>query len=118
VGGFADLVRKTSSYVRGDITESDVVRFRDMPNISLGNKGLKYQVNIFDSFWLKHGILTMNNIRISRDEELIARLFGYILLGDGVSSSSETVTSFYTEGSRYYQQLEELVRERTIDSLI
>lgn len=75
VGEFADLVRKTACEIRGDVTEGDIVLFRQMPESSLSNKRLKYSIDIRQSFWMKQGILTSENIRISRDEELIARIY-------------------------------------------
>lgn len=118
VGEFVDLVRKTACEIRGDVTEDDVVLFRKMPELSLSNKKLRYSIDIRQSFWMKQGILTPENIRISRDEELVARIYGYILLGKSVSSSSKTVDLFYSEPSMYYQKLNCLVREQGSEYLM
>ena len=118
VGEFADLVRKTACEIRGDVTEDDVVLFRKMPELSLSNKKLRYSIDIRQSFWMKQGILTPENIRISRDEELVARIYGYILLGKSVSPSSKTVDLFYSEPSMYYQKLNRLVREQGSEYLM
>lgn len=118
VGEFADLVRKTACEIRGDVTENDIVLFRQMPELSLSNKRLKYKIDIRQSFWMKQGILTPDNIRISRDEELIARIYGYILLGDYVSPSSKTINSFYSEPSMNYQNLNRAIRECTCERLM
>lgn len=118
VGEFADLVRKTACEIRGDVTEGDIVLFRQMPELSLSNKRLKYSIDIRQSFWMKQGILTSENIRISRDEELIARIYGYILLGDSVSPSFKTINSFYSEPSMNYQNLNRVIREWTCERLM
>ncbi len=118
VGEFVDLVRKTACEIRGDVTEDDVVLFRKMPELSLSNKKLRYSIDIRQSFWMKQGILIPDNIRISRDEELVARIYGYILLGKSVSSSSKTVDLFYSEPSMYYQKLNCLVREQGSEYLM
>ena len=118
VGEFVDLVRKTACEIRGDVTEDDVVLFRKMPELSLSNKKLRYSIDIRQSFWMKQGILTPENIRISRDEELVARIYGYILLGKSVSPSSKTVDLFYSEPSMYYQKLNCLVREQGSEYLM
>lgn len=118
VGEFADLVRKTACEIRGDVTENDIVLFRQMPELSLSNKRLKYNIDIRQSFWMKQGILTPDNIRISRDEELIARIYGYILLGNNVSPSSKTINSFYSEPSMNYQNLNRAIREWTCKRLM
>ena len=118
VGEFVDLVRKTACEIRGDVTEDDVVLFRKMPELSLSNKKLRYSIDIRQSFWMKQGILTPENIRISRDEELVARIYGYILLGKSVSPSSKTVDLFYSEPSMYYQKLNRFVREQGSEYLM
>ena len=118
VGEFADLVRRTACEIRGDVTEDDIVLFRQMPELSLSNKKLRYSIDIRQSFWMKQGILIPDNIRISRDEELVARIYGYILLGKSVSSSSKTVDLFYSEPSMYYQKLNCLVREQGSEYLM
>lgn len=99
VDSFSDLVRKTACYIRGDITDGDLVRLSEMPSISLGSSRLEYEINVNDTFWLKQGILTDTNIRISRDEELIARLYSYMILGDSVSPSRESLDNMYDSNS-------------------
>ena len=92
VGYFSDLVRKTACYIRGDITEEDIVALSKMPSLSLSNKKLDYEINIYDTFWIKNRILTEKNIRLSRDEEIIARIYSYMILGSNVSPSSNALT--------------------------
>lgn len=118
VSSFSDLVNKTACKIRGDETSDNIVLFRKMPELSLSNKQLKYKINVFNSFWVKQGILTIGNIRISRDEELIARIYGYILFGESVSPSSDTLNKFYTQGSYYYTKLDELIQEKDETKLI
>lgn len=118
VGAFADLVRKTSCYVRGDISEDDVVKFRNMPELSFSNKKLPYQINVHESFWIRNKILIEDNIRISRDEEIITRIYGYMLLGETISPSSDTLNLFYDENSNYYRILNNLVEDNSIESLM
>ncbi len=65
---FSQLVREISSTVRGSKTLSDIVTLETMPKISLSNSGLDYGINIENVFWRKHGILTEDLLRKSRDE--------------------------------------------------
>lgn len=95
VGLFSDLVRKTACYIRGDITEEDIVALSIMPSLSLSNRKLDYEINVNDTFWIKNRILTEKNIRLSRDEEIIARIYSYMILGDKVSPSSNALTRMY-----------------------
>lgn len=85
VGLFSDLVRKTACYIRGDITENDLILLSEMPILSLSNNKLEYGIKVRETFWVKHDILTETNIRVSRDEEIIARIYGYMLLGNKAS---------------------------------
>ena len=48
-----------------------------MSNISLSNYRLKYAINVNDVFWVKNGIINANELRQSRDEEIV----GFLLAG-------------------------------------
>lgn len=95
VGSFSDLVRKIASTIRGDVSTTDKLRLNEMKLISLSNTKLKYGINVNDIWWVKQHIVTMPNIRVSRDEELIAWLLSYIILGKNVAPSSKTLNSLY-----------------------
>ena len=77
---FSRIVREISSTIRGGKTASDIVNLNLMPEISLSNEGLSYGININSVFWRKHGILTEDFLRKSKDEEIIATLIGAFLL--------------------------------------
>lgn len=42
-----------------------------------------------DTFWVKQKIVTIQNMRVSRDEELVAWILSYMILGDQVEPSSK-----------------------------
>lgn len=109
VGLFSDLVRKTACYIRGDITDKDLVLLSKMPELSLSNRKLKYSINIQETFWMKNKILTEKNIRLSRDEEIIARIYSYMILGSGVSPSSNALNRMYDIESSQNRKLNEYV---------
>lgn len=88
---FSQAVREISSIVRGGKTLSDIVTLNNMPKISLSNSGLNYGINIENVFWKKHGILTDDLLRKSRDEEIIAILLGAFLLERQVAVISPNV---------------------------
>ncbi len=88
---FSQLVREISSTVRGSKTLSDIVTLETMPKISLSNSGLDYGINIENVFWRKHGILTEDLLRKSRDEEIIAILLGAFLLDRPIAVISISV---------------------------
>lgn len=109
VGFFSDLVRKTACYIRGDITDEDIVSLSKMPSLSLSNRKLKYEINLYNTFWMKNKILTEKNIRISRDEEIIARIYSYMILGEKVSPSSNALTKMYDNDSSQNNKLNKYV---------
>lgn len=108
---FASLVRRTAEELRGDSTILDVIPITEMPSISFSKKGLRYGVSIYDSFWIKHDILTPDNLRKSIDEEVIARIYSYALLDKSVHVSSSTLDQMYDSSSKLYRQLEEKLDE-------
>lgn len=117
VGMFSDLVRKTSSYVRGDYTTDDTISLSKMQDISLGSSGLRYGINTRNVFWIEHGICTYENIRISQDEEIIARILCYIILGDNISPSSKKLDEVYEADSKVHLRLEAEVEEKGIGQI-
>lgn len=95
LGKFPDLVRKTAAGIRGDVSISDSINLEDMKDISITSKGLMYGISMDDLFWIKNSIITENNIRVSRDEELIAYIYSYILLDKIISPSTKTLDALY-----------------------
>lgn len=91
LGQFTDLVRIISSNIRRDSSPSDVLSLNKMKNISLSNYKLPYGINLNDIFWVKQNIITVSNMRISRDEEVISYLLIYIILGDNTSPSARNL---------------------------
>lgn len=117
VGLFSDLVRKTSSYVRGDYTTDDIISLNNMPNISLSSGGLKYGINIRNIFWIEHRICTYDNIRVSQDEEIIARIMSCIILGNNISPSSKKLDEIYDSNSDIHLLLEQKIRDKGIEQI-
>lgn len=95
VGVFPNLVRKVSSDIRHDVSPSDLVVLNKMKEISLSNKKLKYGIVMEDTFWVKQKIVTIQNMRVSRDEELVAWILSYMILGDQVEPSSKALNHLY-----------------------
>lgn len=95
IGTFSDLVRKIASTIRGDVSTSDKLLLNEMKLISLSNVRLKYGINVNDIWWVKQHIITKQNIRTSRDEELIAWLLSYIILGNKIAPSSKALNRLY-----------------------
>lgn len=94
VGTFPDLVRIISSKIRNDISP-DLLVLNKMKDISLSNKKLKYGIPMENTFWVRQKIVTIQNMRVSRDEELVAWLLGYMVLGNQVEPSSKALNALY-----------------------
>lgn len=94
VGTFPNLVRIISSKIRNDISP-DLLVLNKMKDISLSNKKLKYGIPMENTFWVRQKIVTIQNMRVSRDEELVAWLLGYMVLGNQVEPSSKALNALY-----------------------
>jgi len=123
VSNFSELVRKTSTVVRGDTTHSDVMGLNKIHQISISNEGLNYGINIESHFYIRNHILTRRSIRDSDDEELVANILGYIILEDKPTSGSSSLDTFYGEGTTSHaigqrSQLENYIQTNSPEKLI
>lgn len=96
-GAFADLVRLIAAEIRGDVSHGDILLLNKMDSISITNKELDYGVKVEDIFWVRQGVLLREDIRDSRDEEMIADLVSYIIApnDEKPSSSRQARDDFY-----------------------
>lgn len=108
-GKFADIVRKTASYIRGDYTDKDSLTINEIANYSLNNKNLDYGIDVNKVFWLKQDIITETQLRKSKDEEIIANLYIYLLTNGEYSSSTSTLDKTYKIGNKLKQHLDDKI---------
>ena len=66
-----------------------------MKKISIVSKELSYGIDVEEVFWIRQGILTKEQTRESRDEELIADILAYMLLETKPSSRSEFLDDYF-----------------------
>lgn len=92
---FAALVRIIAAKVRGDVSAQDKLYLSAMKQISITSKELPYGLNVDGLFWVQQTVLRREDIRQSRDEELIADMLGYVLLTPKLSSSAEVIDEFF-----------------------
>ncbi|WP_458414518.1 GmrSD restriction endonuclease domain-containing protein [Schinkia sp. CFF1] len=114
IGYFPELVRTLSHKIRGDVTLSDKLLLNDMKLISITNKELEYGINVDSIFWVDHSILRRENVRESKDEEIVADLLAYMALPDKPGSSSQVLDEFYGfKGleNRRYSELETAIQK-------
>ena len=98
-GHFAQAVRLVAAKIRGDVSASDKLMLNEMNRISIGSKELKYGIDVDKIFWIEQGILTKEQVRESRDEELIADVLSFMLLEQKPSSRREFLDDYFGFGS-------------------
>ncbi|MEY9575924.1 RNAse (barnase) inhibitor barstar [Bradyrhizobium diazoefficiens] len=94
-GHFAQAVRNIAAKVRGDVSASDELPLNEMKKISITNRELSYGIDVDEVFWIKQGVLTKEQVRESRDEEIIADILAYMLLEPKPPSRSEVLDDFF-----------------------
>lgn len=94
-GAFSNVVRKISTEIRRDSSPSDILPLAKMREISLASSDLPYGIDLRKVFWVEQQIITVRNMRLSRDEELISYLLIYILLGPTVSPTARNIDIIY-----------------------
>lgn len=115
-GAFADCVREISARVRGDTSNSDLLLLSEMRKISITNRDLDYGINADGVFWVAHGILTKDQLRQSRDEEMVADLLAYMVSEDPVPSRTELFDDYY--GATFPETATSKARYDAVDNAI
>lgn len=95
LGIFSDLVRELSSKIRGDVSISDSVLLNQMKFISLSNSNMGYGIDVNNLFWVRQHIIPVKNMRTSRDEELIAWILAYMIIGKDAQPTSKALDRLY-----------------------
>ena len=95
LGAFPELVRQIASQIRGDVSPTDSVPLNRMKEISLSNKKLHYGITMDNVFWVKEKIITIPNMRVSRDEELVAWILEYMIIGTDATPSAHELDKLY-----------------------
>ena len=115
---FGNLVRLVSSEIRTDVSHSDVLNLRQMKEISITNTGLDYGINVEELFWVKNNIITKENVRESKDEEIIADLLSAIAFPQIPGTSSKILDEYYgLKNSEKSTELDLALRKIGLDEL-
>ena len=102
LGAFPELVRQIASQIRGDVSPTDSVPLNRMKEISLSNKKLHYGITMDNIFWVKEKIITIPNMRVSRDEELVAWILEYMIIGTDATPSAHELDKLYRKVTDEY----------------
>ncbi|MEP9346889.1 DUF262 domain-containing protein [Enterobacter roggenkampii] len=116
ISDFANLIRKISIYIRGDVTATEIINLDKIRIISLTNEKLDYGIKISKTFWAKTHILTTDNILASRDEEVIAHIVAYILDKKRSQTSSSFLDEIYSDVN-LAEHFNDLVAKKDADLL-
>lgn len=92
---FADAVRKIAANIRGDSSQKDLLSLNAMKKISITSRDLDYGIDSDTIFWVRHQILTREQVRQSLDEQLIADVLAYILSDEPISSRAEHLDDYF-----------------------
>jgi Protein of unknown function DUF262/Putative DNA-binding domain len=104
---FPEVVRTISMKLRGDDT-AKTLRLFDMPQISIDSKknNQGYGIQAEETLWCKQGILSISDLRDSKDEDMIADITASILLEQPLSRSTEKLDALYDENTNEFRQIE------------
>lgn len=119
ISSFAEAVRKIASEIRGDVSLDNRLLLNDMQKISITSRELSYGIRIDELFWVKNGIIRREQVRESKDEEIVADIVAVILLEDMPPYSSKVLDEYYAltgDGKRAHE-LDERLQLRGFDSL-
>lgn len=119
-GAFAECVRQISSRIRGDTSNSDLLPLSEMSKISITNRELDYGISADSVFWVVNGILTKDQLRQSRDEEMVADIIAYMISDEPVASRSELFDDYYgatfpvtASSTSRFEAIDQAVRKRS-----
>ena len=107
-----NIVRKIASEIRGDVSLNDRVVLNNMKRISITSRNLDYGINVDDVFWVSSAIIRREQVRESKDEEIIAEIVATMLLESTPATSSSILDEYYglKAKSKRASELEERIR--------
>ena len=122
-GHFATAVRRIAAQIRGDDSYSDTLRLNDMASISITNKDLSYGIPVDSVFWVVQNILTKEQVRESRDEEIVADILAYMCLSQAPSSRSEFFDDYYgvrddEAAVKRFNEVELAIQKRSVEFIV
>ena len=118
LGVIPETINEVAMYIRKDGSHSNIVDLRYMKNISLSNRGLDYGINLNEVFWAKHGVITYANLRMSRDEELIAHLIACMAAPETAQTTAHYLDKIYRAESTESEDLAKQINKHNKSVLI
>lgn len=91
-----------------------------MRKISITNRELDYGISADNVFWVANGILTKDQLRQSRDEEMVADLIAYMISDEPVASRTELFDDYYgatfpvtASSTARFEAVDQAIRKRS-----
>lgn len=106
VDDFSMLIRELASEIRGD-SSLNRLPLSEMPEISIDSTrtDMGYALKAEEIFWCKQGILWIQQLRDSEDEEMIADICASIVLAEPIARSKEYFDKMYDENESEYERV-------------
>jgi len=100
ISKFSLLVREIATEIRGDASK-EILLLQEMPEISIDSRlsRLQYGINAEDTFWCKHGVLNVSDLKESEDEQFIADIILSCTLGQPFPASKVEFDNYYGSGN-------------------
>lgn len=115
---FSTLVRKVSANIRGDSSQSDIFPLDKMPYISLAFFPNEAGIQVSEIFWIQQGIITKEQLRESRDEEIVCDIVASVAMHDLPPSNTELFNEYYGFPSETSRSIEVNAAVSRVDSAI
>lgn len=96
VSEFSRFIRTLSSELRGDVS-NDILLLSEMPEISVDSAKQPhgYGIQAEQTFWCRHGVMSVKQLRESEDEQVLADIAASILKDDPLAASKELFDKIY-----------------------
>jgi Protein of unknown function DUF262 len=123
IGSYAQLVRRLAARIRGDVSAHDQLDLSVMKQISITNAKLAYGIAVDTLFWVANNILTRDQVRESRDEEVIADILAYSVLTPKPPANTQILDEYYgiqrsKDGASRHAEIEASVKKHGEEPLM
>lgn len=117
-GLLTDAVRKISAQIRGDNTMSDILTLANVPTISLkfpkdSIKGMPVE----EIFWVREGLLRRDDLRSSKDEEIVLDLL-FDIFSIKETLNADNRANAYDFNTKVGRSLDEQLRVSGLEHVI
>jgi len=92
---FAQLVRKLSTHIRGDVSHDELLLLSNMNAISISQENDGIGINADNVFWVKENVINKKDLRESMDEEQVADLLAGMILEQIPPSDVSVLDGYY-----------------------